>query len=451
MGYGSRKLARRADAGLGVRASGQIRHRPLLPGNQALLNQQAGQGGGSPGQDVTGQRLGLQAKLMVGPRDDPFERQADRAADRMLAGGGTISSSGQGEALIQRMTADTEEEEKEEEEPQDTAQAKAMSGTAGGSPLSANMDGQLAALGGGGQALPSPVRRRFQSHLRVDLGRVKVHTGSRAANIAQALGAHAFTRGRKIYFNQDRYAPHTAEGARLLAHELAHVQQQARNEKEFGRRLQLWRPSGHRELTSDGARAVARNFPNFTINDHAVGRLAAWSRWMDFKIRELAFNVGSKLLNVPIIGRLLGRNIQDYYSRHPSRALNHGEGGLYSTPRPEAARRNRRRQEEYESGAGRLFDSLPRVFPTRSDRDRARESVFEVLGDALHVAQDRGAHGEGARGEGHSRPGFDPDDRNQNPRGYQEAGRNTRGVLSRARSILLAFLGRPRTPGPETR
>lgn len=60
-----------------------------------------------------------------------------------------------------------------------------------------------------------------------DFSRIRIHADGRAAEAAQSLGAAAFTAGRDIVFGRGRYAPETAEGRRLLAHELTHsVQQQ---------------------------------------------------------------------------------------------------------------------------------------------------------------------------------------------------------------------------------
>jgi hypothetical protein len=67
----------------------------------------------------------------------------------------------------------------------------------------------------------------MEPRLGHDLGQVRVHTGTRADAAAQALGAVAFTRGRDIVFRQGAYSPETREGRHLLAHELAHVVQQA--------------------------------------------------------------------------------------------------------------------------------------------------------------------------------------------------------------------------------
>ncbi len=61
---------------------------------------------------------------------------------------------------------------------------------------------------------------------RADFSPVRVHTGARAAESARAVGALAYTVGRDIVFGDGAYAPHTTDGRRLLAHELAHVLQQ---------------------------------------------------------------------------------------------------------------------------------------------------------------------------------------------------------------------------------
>ena len=59
-----------------------------------------------------------------------------------------------------------------------------------------------------------------------DLGDVRVHIGSEAAAAATAIDARAYTVGHHIVFGPGQYRPGTSEGKRLLAHELAHVEQQ---------------------------------------------------------------------------------------------------------------------------------------------------------------------------------------------------------------------------------
>jgi hypothetical protein len=59
-----------------------------------------------------------------------------------------------------------------------------------------------------------------------DFSNVLIHTDERAAESARQINAQAFTVGNHIVFDRGEYAPHTATGQRLLAHELAHVVQQ---------------------------------------------------------------------------------------------------------------------------------------------------------------------------------------------------------------------------------
>ena len=77
----------------------------------------------------------------------------------------------------------------------------------------------------------APAKNSASSHAtpstaRYDFSRVRVHTDARAAESAQAVGALAYTVGRDVIFGAGRYAPQTASGRELLAHELTHVVQQ---------------------------------------------------------------------------------------------------------------------------------------------------------------------------------------------------------------------------------
>lgn len=54
---------------------------------------------------------------------------------------------------------------------------------------------------------------------------VRIHIGSLASSSARSVNALAFTVGRDIVFADGQYAPQSASGRRLLAHELTHVWQ----------------------------------------------------------------------------------------------------------------------------------------------------------------------------------------------------------------------------------
>lgn len=81
-------------------------------------------------------------------------------------------------------------------------------------------------LGSPGNPLATATRSFFEPRFGHDFGRVRVHADARAADAARAVGALAYTVGRDVVFGRGRYAPGSAEGDRLIAHELAHVAQQ---------------------------------------------------------------------------------------------------------------------------------------------------------------------------------------------------------------------------------
>jgi hypothetical protein len=56
---------------------------------------------------------------------------------------------------------------------------------------------------------------------------VRVHTDGKAADSARAVNALAYTVGKDVVFGLGQYAPDTAAGRRLVAHELTHVVQQS--------------------------------------------------------------------------------------------------------------------------------------------------------------------------------------------------------------------------------
>ncbi|GIV90705.1 MAG: hypothetical protein KatS3mg055_3223 [Chloroflexus sp.] len=77
------------------------------------------------------------------------------------------------------------------------------------------------------QPLDLATRARFEPRFGYDLSSVRIYCDAVAAIQAAQLGAAAYTVGQHIYFGAGQYAPYTAAGQRLLAHELAHVVQQA--------------------------------------------------------------------------------------------------------------------------------------------------------------------------------------------------------------------------------
>jgi hypothetical protein len=82
----------------------------------------------------------------------------------------------------------------------------------------------------GGRELEESTRDLMESRFGERFADVRIHTGHRAAETADALHSRAFTVGEDIVFAEGEFAPETTEGQRLLAHELAHVVQQRRTD-----------------------------------------------------------------------------------------------------------------------------------------------------------------------------------------------------------------------------
>jgi hypothetical protein len=81
-------------------------------------------------------------------------------------------------------------------------------------------------LGSPGQPLESATQAFMEARFGHGFDHVRVHADGPAAKSARAVNALAYTVGPHIVFGAERYAPGTAAGRRLLAHELSHVLQQ---------------------------------------------------------------------------------------------------------------------------------------------------------------------------------------------------------------------------------
>lgn len=76
-----------------------------------------------------------------------------------------------------------------------------------------------------GKSMDAQTLSFMESRFNHDFSGVKIHDNAQAAESASAVNALAYTMGHNIVFNTGRYAPESAAGKRLLAHELAHVTQ----------------------------------------------------------------------------------------------------------------------------------------------------------------------------------------------------------------------------------
>jgi hypothetical protein len=93
-----------------------------------------------------------------------------------------------------------------------------------------------------GQPLDANARAFFEPRFGHDFSKVRIHADEEAAESAQGVNALAYTVGCHVVFAESRYAPATAPGQRLLAHELAHSIQQGEADSRW--RLGSASPAG---------------------------------------------------------------------------------------------------------------------------------------------------------------------------------------------------------------
>ena len=228
----------------------------------------------------------IQTKLQISTPNDPLEREADRTAESVLRmpqpslarkhGSPASATSLPSETdeideekrviapkskfhpiplavredddeemtTVQRVCTECEEEEPSiqrasnksgqeqklscaEQKPGNNATTTFRDRTLSGSPRS--VDKNINALNAGGTPLSPSTRAFFEPRFGQDFSKVKVHTDSAAAEAAQAINARAFTVGSHISFAAGEFAPESAAGRHLLAHELTHtIQQQSK-------------------------------------------------------------------------------------------------------------------------------------------------------------------------------------------------------------------------------
>jgi outer membrane protein OmpA-like peptidoglycan-associated protein len=201
-------------------------------------------------------------KATVSSPWDPQEREADEVAEKVLQTGepGAMSSA---PAAIQRECAEC------------------------GANREPVLDAGAAvrAAGQGGEALPRATSDYFERRFGQDFSSVRVHTDGAAPAAARAVNARAYTLGSDIVFASGAYAPDSADGRRLLAHELTHVVQQ-RGEASAATVIQ--RACGPREIGAVSGCESAVSSPDGerfffnascdTLRDGELARLVEFAR-----------------------------------------------------------------------------------------------------------------------------------------------------------------------------
>jgi hypothetical protein len=138
---------------------------------------------------------------VIGARHHPLEAEADRIADRIAA---APADGSRGTTIpVQRVSVNADSR---------------------GDRAPASVE---RALDGPGRSLDPALREDMEQRFGHPLTRVRLHADAAAAKSAADVDARAYTVGDDVVFGAGQFAPATAEGRRLIAHEVAHVLQQS--------------------------------------------------------------------------------------------------------------------------------------------------------------------------------------------------------------------------------
>ena len=181
-----------------------------------------------------------QAKLNKSVPGDKYEEEADAFAEEVVKGQSEnqdffapdhSSDHFQGKPLASSVSLLIQKQNDEEEEMLQTKSAdeeeEVMMKTDQNSDDSdSSVERLIQNKKGIGDSLEPNVKMEMEQGFDADFSGVKIHTDNESAKANKKIGAHAFTTGNDIFFNEGKYRPDSENGKKLIAHELTHTIQQ---------------------------------------------------------------------------------------------------------------------------------------------------------------------------------------------------------------------------------
>jgi hypothetical protein len=167
----------------------------------------------------------IQTKFKVSQPGDIYEQEANRVAEEVMqisspSSENDIQISETNDKKVNGKCKSCREKEKEEK----IIHRKTDNGSI--YEVSDDMEQNIYNMHNNGSSLDRSTQEFMESRFGFDFSKVKIHTDEQAAVSADAANARAYTVGHDIVFGAGQYAPGTAKGRQLLAHELTHVIQQ---------------------------------------------------------------------------------------------------------------------------------------------------------------------------------------------------------------------------------
>ncbi|MDM0035636.1 DUF4157 domain-containing protein [Variovorax sp. J22P271] len=205
---------------------------------------------------------------------DPLEAEAERTAERILAGPPA------GRRAVPRIAPAGQRPEAPGELPASVHRVLQQAG----SPIAPGL------------------RRDMERRFDADFSSVRIHAGPAAEQSASEVDAEAYTVGRNIVFGAGRRADAAGDGLRLLAHELTHVVQQ-RGASAAPVRLQRRArdPDEAAAITKEettlaalAKRALASGKPEFAVHEVVWRLITAYGLDMHFELNGSRYDKGRK-------------------------------------------------------------------------------------------------------------------------------------------------------------
>jgi hypothetical protein len=281
---------------------------------------------------------GAQPRLEVGKKDDAFEKQADRTADKVVQKLSQPDASAK--PAVQAKAGAREDDklqQKEKEEDQDKSEQKVQrkaifesdepqeqkpqvqkkelimrKGNGDPAAAPASVESSLKSSKGGGAPMDSGTRRNMESAFGADFSGVRIHNDSNAKKMSNELGAQAFTHGNDIYFNEGKYDPNSSSGAHLLAHELTHTVQQGasvqKKDKEDGSAAPDVQPMLQMKADAPASPSVAASEVvdisggQFNPSEALKGEIEA-AKWKGLDVKISASKIGGSMVTTKITGK----------------------------------------------------------------------------------------------------------------------------------------------------
>lgn len=175
----------------------------------------------------------LQGKFTISEPDDKYEREAEQVADTVMQKQASTAMESQGSLTsdrIQRMFSRSQLRHRHGK-PLNCEECKKklhgrMDGAGNGVKISGGVEQVADMARESGKPLSDHTRSFFETRMGRDFSDVRVHTDSKAAEVARSIDAQAFTVGKDLVFKDEAFRPESHDGRELIAHELAHVVQQ---------------------------------------------------------------------------------------------------------------------------------------------------------------------------------------------------------------------------------